>query len=88
MTQYQFVTGISLAALQDEVNRIASEEPGLTLNQVLHVPGAGFVAVIERDMSAAMEPAELVESTKLAEPTKKIEPAKSKKTPPRWGRKR
>jgi len=53
MRQYQFVIGISLALLQDEVNRLAAESPELTLNQILHVPGQGFVGIIERHVEAA-----------------------------------
>jgi hypothetical protein len=47
MRKYQFVVGVSLAALEEEVNRLVSEEPGLRLIQVLQVMGSGLVAVVE-----------------------------------------
>jgi hypothetical protein len=47
--------------LEAEVNRIASEEPLMKLKQVLMIPGAGFVAVVERDDYETAAPAEPVE---------------------------
>ncbi len=76
MPRYQFVTGISLSLLEEEINRMVAEEPGLALNQVLQVPGAGFVGVVERDISAP-----------LAQP-EPAEPAKPKPTKPRFARRR
>jgi hypothetical protein len=48
MRRYQFVPGVSLGALEEEVNRLVNEEPSLKLIQVLQVMGSGLVAVMER----------------------------------------
>ncbi|WP_129518123.1 hypothetical protein [Burkholderia stabilis] len=45
---YQFVTGVTLVALEDRVNQLIDEHPDLTLKQVLFAQGTGFVAVLER----------------------------------------
>jgi len=47
MAKYQFIVGVSLAALEEQVNRIVSEEPKIKLNQVFYAQGTGFVAVVE-----------------------------------------
>jgi hypothetical protein len=47
MRKYQFVVGVSLPALEEALNRIAEGEHSVSLNQVLHAPGTGFVAVLE-----------------------------------------
>jgi hypothetical protein len=51
MGRYQFVVGVSLAALEEEVNRLVQDDPGLKLIQVLYAVGSGFTAIIERDAS-------------------------------------
>ena len=72
MRQYQFVTRISLALLQDEVNRLAADDPDLMLNQVLLVPAHGFVAVLAREVDRPSDAA--AEETRT-----KPEEARSKK---------
>jgi len=47
MRKYQFVVGVSLPVLEDEVDRLVQDEPGLKLIQVLYAAGSGFVAVVE-----------------------------------------
>jgi hypothetical protein len=47
MPKYQFIVGVSLAALEADLNRIVQEEPSLKLHQVMYAPGTGFVAVLE-----------------------------------------
>jgi hypothetical protein len=81
MRQYQFVTGISLALLQDEVNRLAADHPDLTLNQVLHVPAHGFVAVLARDV-------DILRRAAAEETRTKPEATRTKKPPPRAARRR
>ena len=49
MARYRFITAVSLAALQQDLNRAAADDASLDLVQVLHVPGTGFVAVVEVD---------------------------------------
>ncbi|MBV8048782.1 MAG: hypothetical protein JO171_16655 [Paludibacterium sp.] len=46
--RYRFVTGITLTALETQVNLLARHEP-LALKQVLFATGTGFVAVMERE---------------------------------------
>jgi hypothetical protein len=79
MRQYQFVTGISLALLQDEVNRLAADHPDLTLNQVLLVPAHGFVAVLQREV-------ELPRRSAVEETRTKPDETRTKKPPPRAAR--
>lgn len=49
MARYRFITAVSLAALEQDLNRAAADDASLDLVQVLHVPGTGFVAVVEVD---------------------------------------
>ncbi|MGF6851683.1 hypothetical protein [Paraburkholderia sp. CI3] len=46
--KYQFVTGATLAALEDRVHQLIDEQSNLVLKQVLFAQGTGFVAVLER----------------------------------------
>ena len=52
MPRYQFLVGVSLTALEEELNRMVSGEPSLKLHQVLYIQGTGFVAVVEHSESA------------------------------------
>jgi hypothetical protein len=47
MSRYRFIVGVSVAALESEVNRLVEDDPGLNLKQVFLAPGTGFVAVLE-----------------------------------------
>jgi len=47
MTRYRFIVGATLAALEQDLNRIADAEPDIELRQVLLAQGTGFVAVVE-----------------------------------------
>jgi len=47
MRRYQFVVGMTLAALEEEVNRIVNNEPSTKLIQVFYAQGTGFVGVVE-----------------------------------------
>jgi hypothetical protein len=62
MPKYQFVVGVSLAALQADLNRIVQEEPSLQLHQVMYAPGTGFVAVVERTEGVEVGQPELMEN--------------------------
>lgn len=42
--RFRFVTGVSIAALEDALNAVPDE---LELKQVLYASGAGFVAILE-----------------------------------------
>jgi hypothetical protein len=46
--RYRFIVGVSLAALDDELDRVAGEDEEVALAQVFYAPGTGFVAVLER----------------------------------------
>jgi len=46
MPRYHFVVGVTLGALDVEVNRITADR-AVTLNQVLYAHGTGFVGVLE-----------------------------------------
>ncbi|MEO6921018.1 MAG: hypothetical protein ABI171_18710 [Collimonas sp.] len=46
--RYQFLVGANLATLETDLNRLATDNPGLNLNQVFYVQGTGFVGVLER----------------------------------------
>jgi hypothetical protein len=48
MRRYQFVVGVSLAALDEELDRTAGDDPSIALAQVFYAAGTGFVAVLER----------------------------------------
>jgi hypothetical protein len=48
MPKYRFHVTVSLSALEEELNRVVSDEPYLKLNQVFYAQGLGFVAVVER----------------------------------------
>lgn len=45
--KYQFVIGVNLPALEDDLNRLAVDEAGFKLNQVFYVQGTGFIGVVE-----------------------------------------
>ena len=75
MLKYQFVVGVSLAALEQEVKRLVNDEPALKLIQVLYAVGSGFVAIMERS-AASGEPRQ----EPAAEP---VAVGKSPKKPPR-----
>jgi len=47
MPKYQFIVGVSLGALEGNLNQIAADAPNLKLNQVFFAQGTGFVAVVE-----------------------------------------
>ena len=51
MQKYQFVVGVSLSALEEELNRLVNYEPSLKLIQVIFAVGTGFVAIVERSES-------------------------------------
>ncbi len=55
MRRYQFIVGVSLAALEAELNRIANDEDFVELRQVFYVQGTGFVAAVERLENAQVE---------------------------------
>lgn len=46
--KYRFIAAATLYALEEELDRLVREEPGLKLIQVLYAAGTGFVGVIER----------------------------------------
>lgn len=48
MPRYEFIIGVSLSMLEQELNRRVASDPCLALNQVMYAPGTGFVAVVER----------------------------------------
>ncbi|GEM_PF-7026923 len=54
MLRYQFIVGVSLPALEENLNRIAVSEPSLKLIQIMYVHGTGFVAVVERSDNAEL----------------------------------
>ena len=47
MQRYVFVVGVSLAALEAELNRIVEDDRSLSLKQVFFAQGTGFVGVVE-----------------------------------------
>ena len=48
MRRYQFVVGVSLAALEEDLERTAGDDVSIALVQVFYAVGTGFVAVLER----------------------------------------
>jgi hypothetical protein len=62
MPKYQFVVGVSLAALEADLNRIVQEEPSLKLHQIMYAQGTGFVAVVERAEGVEVGQPELMEN--------------------------
>ena len=61
MQRYQFLVGVSVPALEEEVNRIVNDERSAKLNQVFYAPGTGFVGVVERLESAGVIQAKRIE---------------------------
>ncbi len=57
MPRYRFVVAASLAALEQELNRLVGEEPDLEFIQLLHAPGTGFIAVVKGIAGIAAGPA-------------------------------
>lgn len=47
MSRYKFIVGVTLAALEEELNRIVAKDPRTKLIQVFYAQGAGYVAVVE-----------------------------------------
>lgn len=45
--RYRFIAAATLYALEEELDRLVGDEPGLKLIQVLYAAGTGFVGVIE-----------------------------------------
>jgi hypothetical protein len=72
MRRYQFVVGVSLSALEETLNRLVSQEPGLKLNQVFYAHGTGFVAAVERS-----------ESPPASKPTEGLKQPEAPKSKPR-----
>lgn len=66
MPRYQFITGVSLVALEEELNRVTSNEPSLELKQVFYAQGTGFVALIEHSESVVVEPTKPPEKTEMS----------------------
>ncbi|MBS0423445.1 MAG: hypothetical protein JSR71_03235 [Proteobacteria bacterium] len=48
MSRYQFIVGVSLAALEQELNQKMNDQPCLRLSQIFYAQGTGFVAVTEK----------------------------------------
>jgi hypothetical protein len=74
MTKYQFIVGVSLAALEEQVNRIVRDEPEIKLNQVFYAQGTGFVAVLEcpkTEEHLRTEPIEQDKESHIAQPKAK-----------------
>ena len=46
--RYQFVVSVSLAALEEDLNRAVGDDPSIALVQVFYAAGTGFIAVLER----------------------------------------
>ncbi len=65
MQRYQFIVGVSLPALEEEVNRIVNDELFAKLNQVFYAPGTGFVGIVER-------PAREVVQAKRVKPSRPV----------------
>jgi hypothetical protein len=68
MTRYRFIVSATLSALEQDLNRIADEDPDLELRQVLLAQGTGFVAVVEygRGPETAPEPDQAREGQRKA----------------------
>lgn len=47
LRRYRFIVGVTLAALEDDVNRVVHDDPRLCLFQVFYATGTGFVGVLE-----------------------------------------
>ena len=47
--KYQFVTAVSITALEASLNTMAAQNEEFTLRQILYVQGSGFVAALERE---------------------------------------
>ena len=47
MPRYQFIVGVSLSALEEQVNQLVNDEGSAKLTQVLYAQGTGFVGVVE-----------------------------------------
>jgi hypothetical protein len=56
--RYQFLIAPTLLALEDEVNRLVSDDPYLQVIQILSAVGTGFVAVVERPPSSPPLPSD------------------------------
>ena len=81
MPRYQFVVGVSTAALEEELNRLVIDEPCLKLIQVVYAMGTGFVAVVEHteiteDEKTEVKKTEKVERPKESRPPKRRSPKK------------
>lgn len=46
--RYRFVVGVTLAALEAQVNQLTADPHGPALKQVLFATGTGFIAVLEQ----------------------------------------
>jgi hypothetical protein len=55
LQKYLFVVGVSLASLEEELNRAAEQEEDLELKQVFYAQGSGFVAILERQSEVESE---------------------------------
>ncbi len=76
MQRYQFVVGVSLSALDAELNRIVKEDPCLVLRGFTYAQGTGFVAVMERSEEDAHIHAEPTERPE--EPSKSVRKRRTK----------
>lgn len=75
MRRYQFVVGMTISALEDELNRIMNDDPSTKLIQVLYAQGTGFIGIIEH-----IKGVEVLQSKQIVQPVKSREnPRGSKK---------
>jgi hypothetical protein len=58
MTQYKLLLGITIPALEAEINQVASNDSSARLINAFYAPGAGFVGAIEYQGEANTGPAE------------------------------
>lgn len=46
--RYRFLVGVTLAALEDDLNQVVTADPSLAVVQVFYAAGTGYVALVER----------------------------------------
>jgi hypothetical protein len=73
MLRYQFIVGVTLSALEEELNQVVNNEHSAKLNQVFYAQGIGFVAVVEH-----LESTEVLQVEQIDRRTNPIATARAK----------
>jgi len=77
MTRYRLLLGVTYLALEDEINRMVSDDRSAKLVNAFFAQGTGFIGVLQHEGAEAPPPAQAPQKPKAADPPHKAKPKKS-----------